>query len=92
MLAVTENAATQIRNLTEQPELPEGVGLRIAAEGSGTLTLSLAAEPMAGDAIVDTAGARVFLDEQATVLLDDKSLDASVDGDGRVQFALAEQA
>jgi iron-sulfur cluster assembly protein len=92
MLAVTDNAATVIRDLTSQGEVPEGSGLRIAADAmEGSLTLSLAPQPEEGDQVVDAAGARLFLDSDAAVMLDDKELDAAVDQGGSVQFAVAEQ-
>jgi Fe-S cluster assembly iron-binding protein IscA len=95
MLAVTDNAATVIRDLTSQGEVPDGAGragLRIAADANeGSLTLSLAPQPEQGDQVVDAAGARLFLDEDAAVMLDDKELDAAVDPGGSVQFAVAEQ-
>src|SRR5688572_809502 len=72
MLAVTDNAATAIRDITSQQEVPAGAGLRIAADTfEGSLTLSLVAEPYEGDQVVDTAGARVFLDALAAEMLDD---------------------
>jgi Fe-S cluster assembly iron-binding protein IscA len=93
MLAVTDNAATAIRDITAAQEVPPGAGLRIAADdaSTGALTLSVVAEPAIGDQVVDTSGARVFLDTQAAELLDDKELDAGVDASGAVQFAVAEQ-
>lgn len=93
MLTVTPNAATEIKNITEQPEAPEGTGLRITSDpGQSSLTLSIAAVPAEDDSVVEAGGARVFLDQPAAQLLDDKTLDAAVDNEGRVQFALAEQA
>jgi Fe-S cluster assembly iron-binding protein IscA len=92
MLAVTDNAAMAIRDLTTQQEVPAEGGLRIAAETpEGSLTLSLVAEPMQGDQHVDASGARLFLDQTAAQILDDKELDVAVDETGTVQFALAEQ-
>jgi iron-sulfur cluster assembly protein len=92
MLTVTDNAVAAIRSLTGQPEVPDGAGLRIATDPSaGSLQLSLAPEPHEGDQVVDNEGARLFLDNDAALLLDDKALDASVDDQGTVQFALAEQ-
>lgn len=92
MLTLTENAVQVIRNLTDQPEVPEGAGLRIATDPTaGALTLSLAAEPVAGDQVVNEAGARLFLESTAAEILDDKALDAAVDPNGAVQFAVAEQ-
>lgn len=92
MLTVTDNAVAAIRSLTSQPDVPEGAGLRIATDASaGALRLSVAASPQEGDQIVDSAGARLFLDSDAAMLLSDKALDATVDDQGTVQFALAEQ-
>jgi Fe-S cluster assembly iron-binding protein IscA len=92
MLAVTDNAATVIRDLTSQNEVPVGSGLRIAADASeGSLTLSLVPEPEAGDQVLDHSGARLFLDPDAAQILDDKELDAAVDDTGSVQFAVGEQ-
>src|SRR5688500_7433845 len=92
MLTLTDNAVAVIRNLTEQPQVPEGAGLRIATDtAQGALMLTLAAEPMDGDEVRDEAGARVFLETEAARILDDKSLDAAVDADGAVQFAVGEQ-
>ncbi|MCW2596388.1 MAG: adhesin [Jatrophihabitans sp.] len=91
MLTLTDNAATEIRNLVAQPEVPDDGGVRIASNGQGALTLALAAEPAAGDAVVEDSGARVFLEPAAGQLLDDKLLDAGVDPEGQVQFTLVEQ-
>lgn len=90
-LTLTENAASEIRNLVAQPDVPDDGGVRIASSGDGALTLSLAATPDAGDTVIDEAGARVFLETEAGQLLDDKTLDADVNPQGQVQFTLAEQ-
>jgi Fe-S cluster assembly iron-binding protein IscA len=92
MLTMTDNAVAAIRSLTAQPNVPEGAGLRIATDpAAGALQLTLAPEPHEGDQVVDNGGARLFLDSDAALLLDDKALDASVDDQGAVQFAVAEQ-
>ncbi len=90
-LTLTENAASEIRNLVAQPDVPDDGGVRIASSGDGALTLSLAATPDDGDTVIDEAGARVFLETEAGQLLDDKTLDADVNPQGQVQFTLAEQ-
>lgn len=90
-LTLTENAAAEIRNLVAQPEIPDDSGVRIASSDDGALTLSLTQAPDAGDAVVESEGARVFLEPEAGQLLDDKTLDAGVDPQGQVQFTLAEQ-
>jgi Fe-S cluster assembly iron-binding protein IscA len=92
MLTMTDNAVAAIRSLTAQPNVPDSAGLRIATDRSaGALQLTVAPEPHEGDQVVDTSGARLFLDTEAATLLDDKALDATVDDQGSVQFALAEQ-
>jgi iron-sulfur cluster assembly protein len=92
MLTVTDNAASEIRNLTDQPQAPGGAGLRIATDpAAGSLTLALAAVPAEDDTVVDAEGARLFLDSSATALLDDKVLDAVRDpASGQLQFAVTE--
>jgi Fe-S cluster assembly iron-binding protein IscA len=91
VLTLTQNASTQIRTLINQPELPHGCGMRIANDPvTNNLTLSLAATPVDGDAVVDDAGARVFLDAEAAALLDDKALDATSDPNGQLQFTIQE--
>jgi Fe-S cluster assembly iron-binding protein IscA len=91
VLTLTDSATSQIRNIIDQPEVPEGCGLRIANDpAAGGLTLTIAAAPADGDQVLDASGARVFLDSQAAAVLDDKSLDAAVDNDGQVAFAVAD--
>ena len=102
MLALTESAVSAIRNLTDQPAVPEGSGLRIATgtvppnastdneqPASRALTLAIQTEPQDGDQVLDAAGARLFLEPDAAAYLDDKALDASVDESGAVQFSVA---
>ena len=91
MLTVTQNAVTEIRNLTDQPQAPEGGGVRIATDPTGALKLRLAATPAENDTVLDADGARLFLDSSATALLEDKTLDAVMDPSGQVLFAFAEQ-
>jgi iron-sulfur cluster assembly protein len=92
MLTLTDNAVAAIQNLTTQQDVPEGCGLRIGTDPAvGSLTLSLAPAPQAGDQILDTTGATVFLDSEAAPLLEDKALDATFDDAGRVQFTVAQQ-
>jgi Fe-S cluster assembly iron-binding protein IscA len=93
MLTVTDNAVTEIRTLTEQPDAPEGGGLRIASDpAAGSLTLALVPVPAEDDTVLDAEGVRLFLDLSATTLLDDKTLDAVRDpASGQLQFEIKEQ-
>jgi hypothetical protein len=49
------------------------------------------AVPNKADQIVEDQGARVFLEPDAALMLDDKVLDATVDEDSGVKFPLAAQ-
>src|SRR5438445_212439 len=91
MLTLTDNAKSEIRNLVSHPEVADEGGVRIASNSEGALTLAVAAGPAEGDQVVEDAGARVFLEEDAGALLDDKTLDAGVDPQGNLQFAIGEQ-
>ncbi len=92
MLTLTDTAATEIRTLTANPEIPESSGLRIAASPEGdNLLLSLAAGPADGDAVVENEGARVFLEPTAAVMLDGQALDAGVDAEGKTRFSVTPQ-
>ena len=93
MLTLTPNAASAIRALVDASELPdEAAGLRIADDPAqaSSLTLSLAAVPAEDDKVLDESGARVFLAPQAAALLEDKTLDATSDGQGHLQFGITQ--
>lgn len=97
MLTLTDRAQSSIRQILVQNDLPDSAGLRIVNEpvapgGEEQLGLTLAALPAEDDAVVEEGGARVFLDQGAAQVLDDKTLDAGADAEGMVQFALTAQA
>ena len=91
MLALTEGAAEVIKQLTAAPAA-EGVRISAAsADGAQpALQIELAAAPQEDDAVVEAGGAQLFLEQTALAVLDDKVLDADVEGD-KVQFAILEQ-
>ncbi|MCK2219116.1 Fe-S cluster assembly protein HesB [Actinomadura sp. ATCC 31491] len=93
MLTLTANAAQAIRDLTATAPEPAQSGIRISSEGesANALTLSLATAPEPADAIVESEGARVYLDPVAATVLDDKSLDAGADDQGSVSFLVTER-
>ncbi len=95
MLTLTENASTIVQQITSQPTQegqPEVAALRITTSGEAELAIQAAAQPEPADQIVEQAGATLYLDEASAELLDDKILDAAVDEQGGVEFALAVQA
>ena len=87
MITLTDNAQTAVRTLSQDPETPENAGLRITPGNEG-LQLTLVAEPVPGDALINHGGARVFVEPQTAKLLDEATLDAQVE-DGAVNFFLA---
>jgi iron-sulfur cluster assembly protein len=94
MLTITPSAANAIRAILETAQVPDQGGIRISvAQEDGSqarLELSLSEAPLAGDSVVEEEGANVFLDEMASVALDDKSLDAQIEGD-EISFGIVER-
>ena len=92
MLTLTEGAVQVIRTVTSQPQLPAETGIRIVAQDTaGSLSLSVTEGPESGDQIVESGGARVFLESGAATALDDKTLDAEIDDKGDVSFLIGQQ-
>jgi iron-sulfur cluster assembly protein len=97
MLAVTPNAAEAINAIVSSTDLPEGAGLRITRESSEDetgqtrtdLRLSPAEAPEGEDTVIP--GGHVFIEPETAEMLDDKLLDAEIEGN-EVQFTLREQA
>ncbi len=93
MLTITSEAAQAVREIRESNDLPDSAGLRITAEQEGddvSIDLDFTEAPEAGDAIVEEAGARVFLDGQAAELLSGVELGVEAHGD-HVHFQLLER-
>ncbi len=92
MLTITENAADVVKKIVDQNVTEPDAGLRISQGEDEALALSPAVTAQPGDQVVEEKGAKVFLDEGAALALDDKILDAKVEEDGSVQFAVGVQA
>jgi iron-sulfur cluster assembly protein len=94
LLALTDNAVEAVREIvSSSDEASETGGLRMVAERAGTqanFQLSVVPLPAEDDEVIDEQGARVFLEQEAASLLDDKVLDASVEQD-QVAFTIADQ-
>ena len=93
MLTLTETATTAVKSIVDRnPTLADG-GLRIDSgpDGGGSFGVALVPEAQPGDITVQSGGARVFLEENASRILEDKVLDAEVGRDGDVTFALGSQ-
>jgi iron-sulfur cluster assembly protein len=94
MLTITPTAAEAIRAIVQGTDVPDEGGIRISiARQNGaqaSLELALSPAPMEGDSVLELDGAHVFLDETASMALEDKSLDAEIE-DGEISFAIEEQ-
>ncbi len=94
MLTITSNAAEAIRTIVEATDVPDEGGIRIAiAQQNGSqasLELAISPAPLEGDEVLEEQGAHVFLDPMAAVALDDKSLDAQIEGD-EISFGIVER-
>lgn len=93
MLTLTENASTLIKNLADQTAVAENAGLRISAgTDAAQLSVDLTPAPEPNDKVIESEGARVFLEEMAAIALDDKVLDAHMDEGGSVRFQIEVQS
>jgi iron-sulfur cluster assembly protein len=95
VLALTDAAVGVIHDLTTQPGLPEGTGLRISPQpdnGSGpAYALSLSQAPDVADQVVQAADTRVYLEPGVAQQLQDKVLDAKIDEQGEIAFLISQQ-
>jgi Fe-S cluster assembly iron-binding protein IscA len=94
MLVLSDQAVQVIRDIVADGDVGPDGGLRISGSGSNgetALDFELAAEPSEGDEVLRVGGAVVFLDETATAVLADKTLDVHAHGD-HFHFSLDEQS
>lgn len=101
MLQLTVDATQAIERLLQSAGVPAGAGIRIESAGpvrasngahaeGGTLRMVVAREAPGGDQILESEGARVFIEPDVVAFVDDKLLDIASDG-STVRFTLAEQ-
>jgi Fe-S cluster assembly iron-binding protein IscA len=94
VLSLTDTAAEAVRQLAASSGLEPDAGLRISPgqpTPTGTpLQVELAAGPEENDQTVEEAGATVYVEPQVAEYLDDKELDADVQG-GQVRFMIHDQ-
>jgi len=94
VLTLTPDATTAVKALIDATEESPEAGLRITQDAPDALALNVltTSAPHPGDAVLEADGARIFLEENAAVTLDDKVLDAEVNDNGAVQFSIGVQA
>ncbi len=97
MLTITPEASQAIRGILAASDAPDGSMFRISPQGQdGTapgpaLAVSVIDTPPADDQIVEGEEVAVCVEPSAAVMLDDKTLDAHVEGE-QVNFSIAEQS
>lgn len=92
MLTLTPTATTVIESLVAREADPGSAGLRIdGAAQQDEFAVTVERAPLPGDHVVESGSARVFLEQHASVALDDKVLDAQVSDEGSVRFAIGDQ-
>jgi iron-sulfur cluster assembly protein len=95
VLALTDSAVQAVKDIvSSSEEVSERGGVRPVADRAGTqanFQLSVVPPPAEDDEIVEEEGARVFLEPEAALLLDDKVLDATVE-QKKVAFTIADRA
>ena len=93
MLTIRSEAAHAIKEIVEANDLPAGSGLRITAEEDGdevSIELDFAEQPETDDDVVESDGARVFLDGTASEVLTGVDLTVTPHGD-HVHFEFNER-
>ena len=96
MLALTQGAADAVETIVTQEEAPESAVLRITSrtesengsEPQRELEMALVTEPQEDDVLVD--GIPIAVEPATLEFLDDKILDAEIDGGG-FHFSLYQQ-
>ena len=96
MLTITPEASHAIRGILDTSEAPDGSMFRISPQGhDGTapgpaLAVSVIDSPPPDDQIIEGDEVTVAVEPSAAVLLEDKQLDATVEG-GQINFTIGEQ-
>lgn len=92
MLTLTDNARHAVQDIAQRAGLPEEGGLRIAESSQqvGSFELSLVPAPVDGDEVIESEGARVFVEPSTSTVLADQQLDAAPSEEG-TGFLLAPQ-
>lgn len=91
MLTITPQASDAIRGVLASDSVPDGSVLRISPQPDAGLVVSVTDSPQPDDQIVEGDEVEVCVEANAAEILDDKELDATVEGD-RVNFSIGQQA
>jgi Fe-S cluster assembly iron-binding protein IscA len=97
MLAISSNASDAMSRALEGAAIPDGAGLRLSmgahSERGVAIEISFVTEAQPDDQVIETsAPVDVFVEPVAARVLEDQVLDASLQPDGALAFALSDQA
>ncbi|HET8758197.1 MAG TPA: HesB/YadR/YfhF-family protein [Solirubrobacteraceae bacterium] len=97
MLAISPNASEAISRALEGAAIPDGAGLRLTtgahSERGVAIEIAFVTAAAPGDEVIETsAPVDVFVEPVAARVLDDQVLDAQLQPDGALAFALSGQA
>lgn len=94
MLVISHDAAEVIKQIVMSSPVGEDGGIRLSVESiegrSARLDLEVALGPEPGDSLVEEEGAKVFVEQNAALLLEDKVLNATLEQDN-VSFSIVER-
>ncbi len=80
-IALTEKAATHVRRLREEANIPASHGLRLGVKGGGcsgfTYVLGFDEQAREGDTVIEMHGVRMFVDPKSLFFLSGTVLDFS---------------
>ena len=93
MLTITDTASTAVKTIADRALGADADGgLRISSTPENGYAVAIATAPEATDDVIENQGAHVYLERTASDELTDKVLDAQLDTDGSVSFAIANRA
>ncbi len=96
MLTITPQAEEAIRGILASQDAPDGSMFRISPQGQDgaspgpALVVSITDSPPPEDRIIEGDQVEICVEPNAASMLEDKELDATVDG-GQVSFSIGEQ-
>ncbi len=78
-ISITDKAASEVKNIMNENNVPENFGLRVSVKGGGcsglTYSLGFDADKKEGDTIIEQKGIKLFVDGKSLFYLSGTELD-----------------
>ena len=78
-ISITDKAASEVKNIMNENNVPENFGLRVGVKGGGcsglTYSLGFDADKKEGDTIIEQKGIKLFVDGKSLFYLSGTELD-----------------